>query len=643
MQPKIKKTTRIICILLIFNMILSTTSILAFGNSGDEIIAPGVVGPDYTTSIPSPVVEPSPEESLEQLSHSNYSTPPNLNTASDWAHSGITQAYNHGIIPANLQTSFTANATRAEFAAFAVALYETVTGREITERATFNDTNDMNVQKMGGLGVVGGVGNGNFNPNGTITRQEAAVMLSRLIERIDQPLPIVAPTFADNAQIAGWATQAVGQIQAAGIMGGVGNNQFNPTGNFTREQSIITMLRLFDGFTGRVAWPNAGQDVTDDSTPIGTGTANIGVISSAQRAAGVSAGQLNFAVQSNGDLMAWGLRAGGQPILGRRDFTAFNLEGHIYNYPTFVLDNVIAVSHNYGSNSIRVIRNDGSLWSWGIGASFVGDGTTADAHEPVLIMRDVAYVHNAGHQTGRQTFVVRTDGRLYAWGENFGFGGSRGNNFSLLGDGTTTNRLYPVYIMSDVVSVTTGSNSTYVIRTDGSLWAWGRNDIGQLGDGTTINRSSPVHVMDNVSAVSAGAGHDNVFVVTTDGILYAWGSGFLGDGEHRFGFNNPIRQPIRIMENVVATYTGLGMTFAIREDNTLWAWGANGLQLGGITGQLLTPVQIKDDVMAVSVSPYDLRSALLVIRTDGSLWEWHNRYGTGRNFEQVMDSVLIPN
>ena len=171
---------------------------------------------------------------------------PNLSTAGTWAHNGIIQAHTHGLIPQNLQTNFTANATRAEFAAFAVALYETVTGREITERATFNDTNDINVQKMGGLGVVGGVGNGNFNPNGTITRQEAAVMLSRLIERIDQPLPIVAPTFADNAQIAGWATQAVGQIQAAGIMGGVGNNQFNPTGQFTREQSIVTMLRLFE-------------------------------------------------------------------------------------------------------------------------------------------------------------------------------------------------------------------------------------------------------------------------------------------------------------------------------------------------------------------------------------------------------------
>ena len=173
-------------------------------------------------------------------------TPPGINTASSWAHVGITQAIGLGLVPPSLQNYYTNNTTRAEFAALAVALYETATGREITQRATFNDTNDVNVQKMGGLGVVTGVGGGNFNPNGTITRQEAAVMIARLANVVGQSFPIMASTFADNAQIADWATQSVGQVQAAGIMGGVGNNLFNPTGQFTREQSIITMLRLFD-------------------------------------------------------------------------------------------------------------------------------------------------------------------------------------------------------------------------------------------------------------------------------------------------------------------------------------------------------------------------------------------------------------
>jgi len=45
-----------------------------------------------------------------------------------------------------------------------------------------------------------------------------------------------------------WAIEAVGAAQFAGIVGGIGNNMFNPQGAFTREQSIITILRLFERY-----------------------------------------------------------------------------------------------------------------------------------------------------------------------------------------------------------------------------------------------------------------------------------------------------------------------------------------------------------------------------------------------------------
>ena len=173
-------------------------------------------------------------------------TPPPAETPSSWAREHVQRANDLGLVPANLNSAFTQAATRAEFSALAVALYETVTGRTITERANFNDTTDINVQKMGGLGVVTGVGGGNFNPNGTITREQAAVLVARLAYAIGQPLPPSAPTFADNNSISSWAIDGVGQMQASGIMGGVGNNNFAPRGQYTREQSIVSMLRLFD-------------------------------------------------------------------------------------------------------------------------------------------------------------------------------------------------------------------------------------------------------------------------------------------------------------------------------------------------------------------------------------------------------------
>ena len=87
-----------------------------------------------------------------------HAAAPNLTSASNWAHESINQAFSHGLIPAQLRANYTQTTTRAEFSALAVALYETAMGREITARAQFNDTHDISVQKMGGLGVVGGVG-----------------------------------------------------------------------------------------------------------------------------------------------------------------------------------------------------------------------------------------------------------------------------------------------------------------------------------------------------------------------------------------------------------------------------------------------------------------------------------------------------
>ena len=71
-------------------------------------------------------------------------------------------------------------------------------------------------------------------------------MLARLAAALGRPIPIKAPTFADNDRISPWAFDAVGQIQSVGIMQGVGNNRFDPKGPYTTEQSIATMLRLYD-------------------------------------------------------------------------------------------------------------------------------------------------------------------------------------------------------------------------------------------------------------------------------------------------------------------------------------------------------------------------------------------------------------
>lgn len=179
----------------------------------------------------------------------SYDTSGNLvvvNGASEMFREGLAGAIAKGLVPADLQSDYTQPITRAQFCALAVAFYENMTGQEITERKTFSDTSDVNVEKMGALEVVSGTNGNLFNPNGTLTRQQAATILARLAAAVGEPLPEVNTAFADHNQISAAAIAAVGQVQGAGIMGGVGNNMFDPWGLFTRQQSIITILRLYN-------------------------------------------------------------------------------------------------------------------------------------------------------------------------------------------------------------------------------------------------------------------------------------------------------------------------------------------------------------------------------------------------------------
>ena len=71
-----------------------------------------------------------------------------------------------------------------------------------------------------------------------------------------------------------------------------------------------------------------------------------------------------------------------------------------------------------------------------------------------------------------------------------------------LGDGTTVSRDKPVKVLDNVRQISAGDCSSYAVRNDGSLWAWGWNKCGQLGDGTKTDRLRPVKTMHGQRAQS---------------------------------------------------------------------------------------------------------------------------------------------
>ena len=88
------------------------------------------------------------------------------------------------------------------------------------------------------------------------------------------------------------------------------------------------------------------------------------------------------------------------------------------------------------------------------------------------------------------TVALKDDGTVWAWGYNY---------YGQLGDGTITTRRYPVQVMSDsttelkdITVISAGTNHTVALKDDGTVWAWGNNGNGRLGDGTTTQREYPV-------------------------------------------------------------------------------------------------------------------------------------------------------
>ena len=247
------------------------------------------------------------------------------------------------------------------------------------------------------------------------------------------------------------------------------------------------------------------------------------------------------------------------------------------------------------AGSSYAIKSDNSLWAWGSNsAGQLGDGTTENQLSPVKIMEDVIFVTSGGGHA----MAITSDGTLWAWGWN---------RHGQLGDGTTERRLLPTKIMESVVYVssTTGSDRDYsshtmAIQTDGSLWAWGNNQLGQLGDGSRTNRHLPVKVMDDVAVVLTSFGCTSA--IRTDGTLWTWGSnsrGQLGDGT-----SGGRRSPGMIMEDVAF----LSSSMVIKNDWSLWGWGRDIYNMIGVdaVSQQFPPIELINDIKRASTEWGDI-------------------------------------
>lgn len=190
--------------------------------------------------------------------------------ASDWAKEELIKAEEVKLIPESLQDKdLTEKITRAEFAAVSVKLYENLAkeNAEVITQNPFSDTEDAEVLKAYNLGITLGTGENTFSPDNTLTREEAATMLTRVYKKIafagrtidkDENSKLnydASEKFTDDENISDWAKASVYFMVSNGIIKGVGENKFAPKNiteeeklsgyaNTTREQAIIMAVRM---------------------------------------------------------------------------------------------------------------------------------------------------------------------------------------------------------------------------------------------------------------------------------------------------------------------------------------------------------------------------------------------------------------
>ena len=175
-------------------------------------------------------------------------TPKGANTLSDWAQSAVSDAIDKDFVSTSLQTNYTDSITRGEFAMLAMrwVRYTGFDMYSIHPTHTFSDVkNAYYVEQAYALGIVKGITDDTFDPDGLITREQAATMLMRACAAIGQDTSNKPDAgFADASDISDWAIDGVNYCKANNIMQGVDDNNFDPQGTYTREQSIVTFDRI---------------------------------------------------------------------------------------------------------------------------------------------------------------------------------------------------------------------------------------------------------------------------------------------------------------------------------------------------------------------------------------------------------------
>lgn len=298
-----------------------------------------------------------------------------------------------------------------------------------------------------------------------------------------------------------------------------------------------------------------------------------------------------------------------------------------------------------GVSTFLALTNSGdTVLAWGPNNfGQAGDGTLEVKVFPVRVrgVEGNGYLQNirqiaTGNFTG---YALTEDGKVLSWGSN-----SHGQT----GTGEPDSIVYfPSYVLKapgdtlkNVTAISAGGTFCMALLCDGTVWAWGRNNVFQLGQNNTANssfaipvkRSNGTGILSNIKKIEAG---DNcAFALSAADTLWGWGPNWDGRVGTGSGNDHPLPAYIRNpsgnakLSGVEHIASGQGHTVVILADQRVFAWGRNDYgQLGrNDTINSFLPVQVRDPAGTGFLSGVNYVGAgdefTIVRTTDNALYVW---------------------
>lgn len=314
---------------------------------------------------------------------------------------------------------------------------------------------------------------------------------------------------------------------------------------------------------------------------------------------------------TNGSTQVCGWNGNGQ--LGIDDETVTRQYGPV----PLALTTVTDLQCSAGATIAKVPGDD--LFSFGVGGLGLGVGSSETIHTPTQItMVDMVGAYDAGGGFAVATSGVNGD--IYVWGaKNRGQLGDGFTDISTVtnpdgsvtstGDagGSTPPEPSPILLtnLGPIEAITIGGSHVLLLLSDGTVWGWGSNSVGQLGTGSIdVAPLLPTEITTLTNIVAIEAESDWSMVLDGDGRVYTFGAGIVAGGD-----NSSEPTLVRGLPPAAKIHSGGGShVLVLADDGSVWGWGNvlfNQLGIGLGDDNFGDPILIFDGIDGQQVVPAD--------------------------------------